>query len=766
MNNNMILFSIEKISKITSNSNFNNQVLNEWSILYTYFVEIKIKDKLHQAQITTTLDLNTNLKYTSKDFNIVSGVYKIKHLEPIIQDVEVQLILELYKEVPNFPKRISHNIQEMIADSDIHYLEIADYEFENHLPTEYIKLLMSLKEKYYKKLGFDFLLNLFHYYTFGCKMRQIDEDTTWVYAVIKPNLYNIKNILKDPYFTSITNLSSYDDINQSISEDYPLKSIGLLHEVFLQSIGQFRSKGSKSKKFFYNQQYSYLKVNEIFKALNTVITIDKKQLSILLNNAVKIGLLTHIDDKYYLSDIYNKELYIQKKVEAMNNKSINYKLDDNIIDVASSPKSHGKDQKRAIKNIVSSKTGIKIMTGGPGTGKTTTLSTIVKLYKAIYKVKDEELLFLAPTAKAKGVLSNSLGMPAYTLKEALLTGIIYNAKLVVVDEVGVVSLADFYELMAQINTNQKLLLIGDEAQLQSIDYGLILKDIKHNSGLHINKLKEVFRQESGSPIIDLAYAINGQKISKSHIEGDNDTLFVEKIPNLNTFIQNLDIELDFFNKLNYIQLIAPNSRNFVENAYKNDRFRSTFPLSANYVNRKIQEYKVQKYDSKHIKVGYDMYVEGDKVMHMKNLKNVTSIPSYKGENFHVRTGIFNGDTGIIYEITEDYIFVLLEDNSLFRYNLKNNTKGIPLSYLDIAYVITIMKSQGSEWNTVILLLDDNSYTKLALTRNLLYVAVTRASSNLIIGYNFIDKSKSLLKYLKEGASKSSADKRRSDLFLK
>lgn len=773
-------FTILEIEKTSSDFHNGETQLVEWDYTYgyvargvlTYYDRKNRNEEVSVYVNATSLRLLTDIEYTTDDFNYNEKFKRltVKSFEPVDKYWEFQLFAELYKEVPyefTWDENSYFYSLFKIYDSNISYNNFA----ESKIIEDYLPMFSGLVQKY-RYIGFDFLLNFFHYYAFKCievqdpaklrKMQQGIDDRT--YKIYLPGgKYNLNSFLQDPYFSSIVSLYSFQDLTEKISANYPLKSISLIHEVFLQSIKVNRKK--TGRRYFSNKYSSYLTAKEVHEALNKTVKVSLQDTKKFLDVACNMGLLVHFDNKYFLSEVYNKEKYISNKMEKMYKPGVKNKIPNELIDKYSAPLSHGQEQRAAISKIAGNKAGIEVLIGGAGTGKTATAKTIVKFFEKLYNIPKDNMLFLAPTAKAKGVLANALNADAYTVKKALLSLNFENYDVILIDETGVLSLFEFYEILAKINSKQKLILLGDKYQLASIDYGTVLRDIEEKSDvIQVNELTEVFRQGEGNPIVDLSVAIREQRTKKENLDSKG-SLLVDKIGNLELFIQDiLDYNLNFFNNFENIQIITPANNFKDEPEYKSGKH---FSLSTNYINKRIQAYRKSKEPTlASLKVGQNEFLIGDKVMHTKNESFAIPLENHKGiESTNNSLGIENSDLGKIIDIQNGYVYVKYENGKIIKYTTKGDTSSSCLSIfnLNIAYAITIMKSQGSEWNTVIFLVDDNIYSKTGLSLNMLYTAVTRPKVNLIIGYNFIQKI-TINGLFKEYGKKTAFKATRSHLF--
>lgn len=374
--------------------------------------------------------------------------------------------------------------------------------------------------------------------------------------------------------------------------------------------------------------------------------------------------------------------------------------------------------------------GLLIITGGPGTGKTTTINTIIRYFEK----GDMDILLAAPTGRAAKRMTEATGYEAKTIHRLLeLTGMPeedeknrinsmhfernednpLEADVIIIDEMSMVDINLMQSLVRAINVGTRLILVGDVDQLPSVGPGNVLRDIIESECFHVVKLTRIFRQAAQSDIIVNAHRINaGETIpigkpSKDFLfikrEDQNAiinaiiTLVREKLPKY--------VHADLFD----VQVMAPMRKGL---------------LGAVRLNSILQEFLNPPSAGKAEKeYGEITYRVGDKVMQIKNnyqiewtSYNKGGIPIEKG------CGVFNGDLGRILDINAfaEIVTVEYDEGKRVEYNFKQ------LDELELAYAITIHKSQGSEYPAVVIPIWNGP--QMLMTRNLIYTAVTRARS--------------------------------------
>ncbi len=376
-------------------------------------------------------------------------------------------------------------------------------------------------------------------------------------------------------------------------------------------------------------------------------------------------------------------------------------------------------QKQAIREACQQQ--MMILTGGPGTGKTTTLNGIIKAFEK----KGMSFLLAAPTGRAAKRIAELTGKSAQTIHRLLEYQpregefvFLRNKEnplscdAVIVDEASMVDLSLFAHLLDAMTLSTKLILVGDSAQLPPVGAGRIFKDILDSEIVATTQLTEIFRQAQESLIITNAHAVlNGQKPILT--EKKKDFFFLRQ-----THPQNL------------LDLVCDLCSTRLPNAYGYDPFQdiqvlsptrkgSTGTVSLNNALR--QALNPSDGIKRELTFRGQTFREGDKVMQIRN--NYSLEPENPEEE--PERGVFNGDIGIVESVhPRDETLVVRYDERRITYTLET------LEDLELAYAITVHKSQGSEFNAVILPLLDGS--DLLFTRNLLYTAITRAKQLLII----------------------------------
>lgn len=376
-------------------------------------------------------------------------------------------------------------------------------------------------------------------------------------------------------------------------------------------------------------------------------------------------------------------------------------------------------QVSAVKEAV--KNGLLIITGGPGTGKTTTINTIIRFFE----MEGMDIFLAAPTGRAAKRMSETTGYEARTIHRMLELngGMEGNAgfernetnpletDVIIVDEMSMVDISLMHSLLKAIPAGTRLILVGDVNQLPSVGPGCVLKDIIDSGVCNVVKLTKIFRQASTSDIIVNAHKINaGEEVVLDN--KSMDFFFLKRYDAdviINVMLQLIKQKLPKFVEASEydIQVLTPMRKGL---------------LGVERLNGILQKYLNPPENGKREKEhGNILFREGDKVMQTKNNYQLEwEVRSRFGLSIDKGMGIFNGDMGIIREINDfaETMTVEFDEGRMVDYSFKL------LDELELAYAITIHKSQGSEYPAVVIPL--LSGPMMLLNRNLLYTAVTRA----------------------------------------
>lgn len=442
----------------------------------------------------------------------------------------------------------------------------------------------------------------------------------------------------------------------------------------------------------------------------------------------------------YLYHFYKAEKNIAERLLILNNaKNIKHiskidkelKLLEDQLDIILSEK-----QIEAVKEI--NDNNVCIITGGPGTGKTTIIKTVLDLYKN----KGKKVVLCAPTGRAAKRMEEATGEEAKTLHRLLEIGKIkdelgiedidqeitpIDADIIIVDEMSMVDIFLMNYLVKAIYLGTKLVLVGDIDQLPSVGPGSVLKSIINSKKFATVYLDKIFRQAAQSRIILNAHNVNkGEHFITTKDENLKDDFFFVNEFNQEKILTNiLSLSKDRLKKygdydfLKNIQVITPSKKGLIGTRELNKYLQ--------------QELNPPAKDKKEKSFGSVVFRQGDRIMQVKN--NYDIYWEKHKEQFEYGSGIFNGEFGTIVDINEEekQIQVQYDDEKNAWYAYQD------IEQIEHAYAITVHKSQGSEFDVVILPITASA--PMLLTRNLLYTAITRAKKLLIVigSANVIDR---------------------------
>ena len=382
------------------------------------------------------------------------------------------------------------------------------------------------------------------------------------------------------------------------------------------------------------------------------------------------------------------------------------------------------DEKQRQAVLSAASNGLMILTGGPGTGKTTTINTMIRYFLA----ENMEIALAAPTGRAAKRMTEMTGYEASTIHRLLeLNGVVeedreevrfernadnpLEADVVIIDEMSMVDIHLMHALLSAVVPGTRLIMVGDVNQLPSVGPGCVLRDLIRSASFPVTELTHIFRQASESDIVVNAHRINaGQEIRLDN--QSRDFFFLQR--NEVYDIQHILVYLTSHKLPEYVhadpmevQVLTPMRKG---------------ALGVENLNRILQKYlNPQDPEKEEKEIGGQLFREGDKVMQVRNdyqlewkILGEYQIPVQQG------MGIFNGEMGRIRSIypAEEMLEVEFEEGKLVEYSFRQ------LDELELAYAITIHKSQGSEYPAVILPLLGGP--RMLMNRNLLYTAVTRA----------------------------------------
>lgn len=484
--------------------------------------------------------------------------------------------------------------------------------------------------------------------------------------------------------------------------------------------------------------HSYFYYDEIFQYLPRVllISISDEVYKKAMESLIVDIMVVNKEDRYYLKDMWEAETLIVKRFRLLAHKEDeDFKnLEDKLTEMESVfDISYNEEQRRAILDSI--RKSFLIITGGPGTGKTTIMKGIIELYKEVHKLSYEKLAervqLLAPTGRAAKRMSDATLMPASTIHRFLKWQKETNkfqvneyhkskAEVVILDESSMVDTLLMASLLRGISANCKVIMVGDSYQLPSVGPGQVLHDLISSSKLPVVELKELYRQGKDSNILTLAYDVRKGDVVDDVFNKEEDLTFIECSDD--DVISNLMDVSSTFKDLSYknFQILAP--------MYKTK-------CGIDMINQRLQViFNPKDKSKKELVVGDVIFREGDKVIELTNMPD---------EN------IYNGDIGIISQIvTQPAKKITIDfDGNEVTFTAANFNK------FRLAYAISIHKAQGSEFDVVVMPIVQG-YRKM-LYRKLVYTGITRSKKML---YLIGDKNA-----LRQAVNNTSSDIRRTTI---
>ncbi|MDD5980210.1 MAG: ATP-dependent RecD-like DNA helicase, partial [bacterium] len=513
--------------------------------------------------------------------------------------------------------------------------------------------------------------------------------------VVNENIYTLVDDIRELSFKKIDSLRSNFNIT-----DVDIRRIEQGIKYVLEEVS-------------YTLGNTYFSINEIVGYTKRALFIfDEEKIYEGINNLTIKDEIIKVEDKYFYYKMYEAENYIAKRIfNLANNMSLGFVNDKDIkkleeyYDI-----SYNDDQKHAIKEALSN--NFLVITGGPGTGKTTIIKAICRLYQDLNGFDTnalmENLALLAPTGRAAKRIAEQTLLKASTIHRFLKWNKEddtfnvneynkSNVRFVIIDEASMIDTYLLYNLLLGLKENTKIILIGDYNQLPSVGPGQILKDIVESDLVNIIKLNKLYRQEETSNINLLAYNINNGNFSFDLFNTSDDLIFKESSSDkLKDYLKEYILKYKDMSFNDFITL-AP--------IYKQEN-------GIDDLNNFMQEILNPKsFNKNEIIIDGVLYRENDKVIELVNM---------------VDDNVFNGDIGKILRIKNTSPKEVLIDFD------SNIVKFTPTTFnnFSLGYTISIHKSQGSEFDTVIIPVL-NKYSNM-LYKKLIYTATTRAKKKLIL----------------------------------
>ncbi|NTW71728.1 MAG: ATP-dependent RecD-like DNA helicase [Eubacteriaceae bacterium] len=481
----------------------------------------------------------------------------------------------------------------------------------------------------------------------------------------------------------------------------------------------------------YNEGNMYMEEQELIDKSALILNIDSELAEyhlqeLVLQGEIKLQLVDNVR-VYYTIPLYTAEENVANMIVEISG----YNYQDQIINADGIIQGFEKDhniqldeaQKNAVKSTIDN--GAVIITGGPGTGKTTIINCILEIFKGL----DYEIALAAPTGRAAKRMTEATGFAAQTIHRLLEFGYSENEEeqtfdrdennpleydLIIVDEASMIDILLMNHLLKAVSLGTRLILVGDINQLPSVGPGNVLKDLIESESLEVVRLTKIFRQAQESMIVVNAHKINSGEMPLLN-QKNKDFFFVscgtgekirEQILEICTHRLKKYNGYDFFE---HIQIISPVKKGMT---------------GVNELNKMLQlNLNPPSIGKEERTFMSTLFREGDKVMQIRNNYNIQwtdIVTNTEGE------GVFNGDIGIVRKINQNdkKVTVLFDDDRLVIYDFEQ------MDELILSYAITVHKSQGSEFPVVVMPIFKGP--GMLLNRNLLYTAITRGREMVIL----------------------------------
>lgn len=453
---------------------------------------------------------------------------------------------------------------------------------------------------------------------------------------------------------------------------------------------------------------------------------DEGVYELIIDGKIKVEVVDNIDAVYSMSYLYLEMSVTRKIVElaTTNYDKLSLNVNEKINDFESKANIKlANSQKEAIEGAFFN--GIEVITGGPGTGKTTIINCIVSIFESL----GLKVFMAAPTGRAAKRMAEATGREAKTIHRLLEIGSYSEEEVdeienetsaiecdvLIVDEASMVDISLMNALLKAMQVGTRLIIVGDVDQLPSVGPGNVLRDIIESDAVKVVRLNEIFRQGQESMIVQNAHLINEGKMPILNTK--NSDFYLERAADSEVMLEKIiglvKIRLPKFNvewdSVRDIQVLSPMRKGI---------------MGIDNLNIQLQQVLNPKSkDKDEVEIKDMIFRVGDKVMQIKNNYTLKWSKNNSGEE---GKGVFNGDVGYITEVNEDEdkITVCFEDDKIVEYEESD------LDEITLAYAVTIHKSQGSEFPVVIMPMFMGP--PLLMNRNLLYTGITRAKKLVVL----------------------------------
>ncbi len=592
-------------------------------------------------------------------------------------------------------------------------LDIIQYNSDKLLEIEGIgeKKLEKITKSYFEKLAMKDLVIFLQKFgvstTFANRIYSIYEGNAISY--INQNPYRLADDIKGIGFVIADSIAK----KMGVEKDSPFRiASGIKH--ILNEIQ--------------NEGHTFLDKDELIINTKRLLFVEPELIENELSELIikRSLVLQMIDDKeaIYLPYLAEAEEYVANKLTTLNDTFYRFP-----IDIEKELKSINKVlgielhelQEKAVKEALTN--GVLVITGGPGTGKTTIINSIIKMFGN----NDYKVLLAAPTGRAAKRMTETTGKEAKTIHRLLEYSkgsgdyLVFNKNsenplvcdVVIIDETSMVDITLMKNLLSALTEGTRLVLVGDADQLPSVGPGNVLRDIIESQIINTVILNKIFRQSEKSLIVTNAHKINNGEAIEFNIE-NKDFFFIKRkrhediLSEIETLCKTRLKKFYDFNPLEDIQILTPMKNNL---------------LGTRAINKIMQEALNPKSMMKKEKeFGEFVFRVGDKVMQIKNNYDI----KWRKNSGKDGTGIFNGDMGIIYgmDVVEKELLICFDQEKNVRYKFNS------LNELIHSYAITVHKSQGNEFPVVVMPM--SWLPNMLKNRKILYTAITRAKKLVVL----------------------------------